>query len=198
METGKTRKTEGEIVALPKRSLSLEWLPLLVLANIFCYLKHSTLLNLSLGSKRLKSIIDHELEHNKQLWYSLSLKPWMSNSSLQTLKKALFRKAHHVKLIIVEDKEPILSMVVFDFILNFHNLHFLKIESRITIPLILKYFSVFQNADKIKCKNCTLAFGDSLQWIKLVKLNIVVKRLYDTVQYENIVINKQYLKINII
>ena len=166
--------------------LNLQFLPILTLSIIFRYLKHSSLLNLSLANKRMRGIIEYELQHDHKLWFCLHLKPWMSQSCLNTLRKAVARKAQHIKIIIVMDAEQIMSGTVFDFILNFHDISALKIYSRISIPFILRYFSVFQKSNLLKCINCKKVFGKRIQRIDFVKLNIVAQRMFNTVEYSNI------------
>ena len=167
--------------------ISLQFLPIVALSIIFRYLKHSSLLNLSLTSKHMRGIIQHELEYELKLWTCLNLKSWMTESELKTLRIALKGKAQHVKLIIVLDGEKLMSGVVFNFILNFHDISALRIESRISIPFILKYFTVFEGSEFLKCLNCKRVFGKQIQKVEFVKLNISVQRMTNSVEYSNIV-----------
>ena len=154
---------------------------------IFRYLTHSALLKLQLTNKHMQGIIQHELEYDSRLWNCIILKPWMTPSSLKTLRRALRGKSQYIKSIIVEDGEQIMSGVIFNFILNFHDISAIRIESRISIPFILRYFSVFQKSDFLKCVNCKRVFGKQIQRIEFVKLNIVAKRMFDAIDYSNIV-----------
>ena len=167
--------------------LNLQFLPIVTLSIIFRYLRHSSLLNLSLANKRMRGIIEYELQHDHKLWFCLHLKPWMSQSCLNTLRKALARKAQHIKIIIVINADNIImSGTVFDFILNFHDISALRIESKISIPFILRYISVFQESEFLKCLNCKKVFGKRIQKVEFLRLNISVQRMINSVEYSNI------------
>ena len=59
--------------------------------------------------------------------------------------------------------------------------------SKISIPFILKYFTVFEGSEFLKCLNCKRVFGKQIQKVEFVKLNISVQRMTNSVEYSNIV-----------
>ena len=108
----------------------------------------------------------------------------MTDQALISLKRALYKKAHFVRTIIVSKgnnvlvQDDILSEKGFNLITSFHTLTALIVHSKVTVGQLLKFVSVFQNdEDIVKCHFCGKSFGKSLKFTTISQLNLNIEKL---------------------
>ena len=77
----------------------LEQLPSLVLCHLMQFLPHSALLNLSMTSSCLHSLVMREWKNNPSIWRHITLSPSLSPSRLASLKKTLVGKKRFIRSI---------------------------------------------------------------------------------------------------
>ena len=130
----------------------------------------------------MQNLISRELE-KCYLWKNVYIKPRMTDQALISLKRALYKKAHFVRTIIVSKgndlvQDDILSEKGFNLITSFHTLTALIVHSKVTIGQLLKFVSVFQNEENIvKCHFCGKSFGKSLKFTTISQLNLNIEKL---------------------
>ena len=79
--------------------ICLEHLPSLVLCHLMQFLPHSALLNLSMTSSQLHSLVTREWKSNPSLWRHITISPTLSPSRFASLKKALLGKKKFIRSI---------------------------------------------------------------------------------------------------
>ena len=79
--------------------ICLEHLPSLVLCHLMQFLPHSALLNLSMTSSQLHSLVTREWKSNPSLWRHITISPTLSPSRFASLKKALLGKKRFIRSI---------------------------------------------------------------------------------------------------
>ena len=79
--------------------MCLEHLPSLVFCHLMQLLPHSALLNLSMTSSCLHSLVMREWKGNPSLWRHITISPTLSPTGLVSLKKALLGKKRFIRSI---------------------------------------------------------------------------------------------------
>jgi len=132
--------TEGE---RESSHICLEHLPSLVLCHLLQFLPHSALLNLSMTSSHLHSLVMREWKSNPSIWRHITLSPSLSPSRLASLKKALLGKKRFIRSIRIADGNDFLSDSVCDFICGFYRLRRIVVQPKIKHRHIIRILSAF-------------------------------------------------------
>lgn len=123
--------------------ICLQHLPSLVLCHLMQFLPHSALLNLSMTSSQLYSLVMREWRSNPSLWRHITLSPTLPPSHLASLKKALRGKKRFIRSIRIADGNDFLSDSVCDFICGFYRLRRIVIQPKIKHRHIIRILSAF-------------------------------------------------------
>ena len=137
--------------------ICLEHLPSLVLCHIMQFLPHSALINLSMTSSQLHSLVMREWKSNPSLWRHITLSPTLSPHRLASLKKALMGKKKFIRSIRfnivintalslkshsgtrIADGIDFLSDSVCDFICGFYRLRRIVVQPKIKHRHIIRF-----------------------------------------------------------
>ena len=138
--------------------ICLEHLPSLVLCHIMQFLPHSALINLSMTSRQLHSLVMREWKSNPSFWRHITLSPTLSPPRLASLKKALVGKKKFIRSIRfniminaalslkshsgtrIADGNDFLSDSVCDFICGFYRLRRIVVQPKIKHRHIIRSF----------------------------------------------------------
>jgi len=123
--------------------ICLEHLPSLVLCHIMQFLPHSALINLSMTSRQLHSLVMREWKSNPSFWRHITLSPTLSPPRLASLKKALVGKKKFIRSIRIADGIDFLSDSVCDFICGFYRLRRIVVQPKIKHRHIIRILSAF-------------------------------------------------------
>jgi len=123
--------------------ICLEHLPSLVLCHLMQFLPHSALLNLSMTSSQLHSLVTREWKSNPSLWRHITISPTLSPSRFASLKKALLGKKRFIRSIRIADGDDFLSDSVCDFICGFYRLRRIVVQPKIKHRHIIRILSAF-------------------------------------------------------
>lgn len=123
--------------------MCLEDLPSLVFCHLMQLLPHSALLNLSMTSSCLHSLVMREWKENPSLWRHITLSPNLSPTGLASLKKALLGKKRFIRSIRIADGHDFLSDSVCDFICGFYRLRRIVVQPKIKHRHIIRILSSF-------------------------------------------------------
>lgn len=126
-----------------RNHICLEHLPSLVLCHLMQFLPHSALLNLSMTSSQLHSLVMREWKCNPSLWRHITLSPTLSPPRLASLKKALLGKKRLIRSIRIADGNDFLSDSVCDFICGFYRLRRIVVQPKIKHRHIIRILSAF-------------------------------------------------------
>ena len=157
-----------------KTGILLENLPLLPLCHIMTFLPHSSLLNLSLCSKKLYELIMREWNNNPSLWRHINIPSNLTRSGLYSLKRTLLSNQTKIRLvrsIRISDSGDHLSSFMCNVICSFHTVNRFVIQPKIKSSQIVKILNVFRFGQK--CKKCNWTI-DRPEYIEMTKLNIRV------------------------
>jgi len=121
----------------------LEHLPSLVLCHLMQFLPHSALLNLSMTSSCLHSLVMREWKNNPSIWRHITLSPSLSPSRLASLKKTLVGKKRFIRSIRIADGNDFLSDSMCDFICGFYRLRRIVVQPKIKHRHIIRILSAF-------------------------------------------------------
>lgn len=135
--------------------ICLEHLPSLVLCHLMQFLPHSALLNLSMTSSQLHSLVTREWKSNPSLWRHITISPTLSPSRFASLKKALLGKKRFIRSIRfhiltntlksklfetrIADGDDFLSDSVCDFICGFYRLRRIVVQPKIKHRHIIRF-----------------------------------------------------------
>jgi len=123
--------------------MCLEHLPSLVFCHLMQLLPHSALLNLSMTSSCLHSLVMREWKSNPSLWRHITISPTLSPTGLASLKKALLGKKRFIRSIRIADGNDFLSDSVCDFICGFYRLRRIVVQPKIKHRHIIRILSSF-------------------------------------------------------
>jgi len=123
--------------------MCLEHLPSLVFCHLLQLLPHSALLNLSMTSSCLHSLVMREWKSNPSLWRHITISPTLSSTGLVSLKKALLGKKRFIRSIRIADGHDFLSDSVCDFICGFYRLRRIVVQPKIRHRHIIRILSSF-------------------------------------------------------
>ena len=138
-----------------RNHICLEHLPSLVLCHLMQFLPHSALLNLSMTSSQLHSLVTREWKSNPSLWRHITISPTLSPSRFASLKKALLGKKRFIRSIRfhiltntlkskffetrIADGDDFLSDSVCDFICGFYRLRRIVVQPKIKHRHIIRF-----------------------------------------------------------